>query len=82
MHDGQINLNITAPKSWRELSQDELRYTLFLLTRFQEPLTGKTYRFRPVPGGWQVKTKAQSDLSGDRDSPIFALTIRFYRWIR
>lgn len=70
MHDGQINLNITAPKSWRELSQDELRYTLFLLTRFQEPLTVKTYLFCRLAGieiikhtrtGWKCSVLCRVD---------------------
>lgn len=70
MHDGQIDLNITAPKTWRELSQDELRYTLFLLTRFQEPWTVKTYLFCRLSGidiikhtrtGWKCSLLCQVD---------------------
>lgn len=70
IHDGQIELNITAPKSWRELSQDELRYTLFLLTRFQEPFTIKTYLFCRLSGievikhtrtGWKCSVLCRVD---------------------
>lgn len=70
IHDGQIELNMTAPKSWRELSQDELRYTLFLLTRFQEPFTIKTYLFCRLSGievikhtrtGWKCSVLCRVD---------------------
>ena len=36
---------LTAPRSWRELTQPQLRYVFFLLGRFADPVVVKTYLF-------------------------------------
>lgn len=56
-------VNLHAPKSWAEMTQDQLRYVLTLLTTFEDSVTVKTYmlvRFngihverKDVFGGWQ-----------------------------
>lgn len=37
------SLNLTAPKDWKELTQEQLRYVLKLLATFQERTVVKTY---------------------------------------
>ena len=40
-----MNYNLSSPRSWRELSQPQLRYVFFLLGRFADPVVVKTYLF-------------------------------------
>ncbi len=77
IHDGVVNLALTAPKSWRELTQDELRYVLFLLTRFHEPHVVKTYLFCRLSGlevirhtrtGWKCSVLCHDTSQGDNTS--------------
>lgn len=58
--DGSVNL--TAPRSWRELTPAQLRYTLWLLATFDNHTVVKTYMFCRFTGihvvardrfGWQ-----------------------------
>lgn len=78
IHDGQINLTLTAPKSWRELTQPQLRYALFLLTRFHEPYIVKTYLFCRLAGldvikhtrtGWKCSVMCRDASQGDHARP-------------
>lgn len=39
--DGSVSL--TAPRSWADLTQEQLRYVLMLLASFREPVVVKTY---------------------------------------
>lgn len=39
------SLNLTAPKSWKDLTQEQLHYVLFLLSAFEDHTVIKTYMF-------------------------------------
>ena len=43
-------LTLHAPKSWKEMTQTQLRYVFFLLTTFSDPVTVKTYMFLRFTG--------------------------------
>lgn len=38
-----VTINLTAPTSWREMSQEQLRYVFDLMAIEQEPTAIKTY---------------------------------------
>ena len=55
-------IELTCPQSWRELTQEQLRYTFFLLSTFADKVMVKTYMFVRFTGinvikknrfGWQ-----------------------------
>ena len=61
-------LELHAPQSWKEMTQDQLRYVFFLLTTFPNMITVKTYMFlrftglkvvKKIPGG--VRCALMSD---------------------
>lgn len=54
-------LELSAPKSWSELTQDQLRYVFFLLSRFSE-LEVKTYMFLRFSGIQVVKKTSEGAL--------------------
>lgn len=39
----ESNISFKAPRSWKEMTQEQLRYTLFLLATFPERVAVKTY---------------------------------------
>lgn len=43
-------LTLHAPKSWKEMTQEQLRYVFFLLTTFTDPIVVKTYMFMRFTG--------------------------------
>ena len=43
-------LLLNAPRGWKELTQDQLRYVFFLLSTFTDPVTVKTYMFLRFTG--------------------------------
>jgi hypothetical protein len=38
------NIELTAPRSWGELTQEQLRYVFYLLATFADMAVVKTYR--------------------------------------
>lgn len=38
-------MELSCPTSWRELTQEQLHYVLFLLATFADPVVVKTYMF-------------------------------------
>lgn len=60
------SINLTAPKSWKDLTQEQLRYVFFLLATFESHTMVKTYMFVRFTGiniikkdryGWQCYFK-------------------------
>ena len=47
---GADGLKLSAPKSWKEMTQEQLRYVFFLLTTFPDPVVVKTYMFLRFTG--------------------------------
>ena len=43
-------LLLNAPRGWKELTQDQLRYVFFVLSTFTDPVTVKTYMFLRFTG--------------------------------
>ena len=73
-NDGKINLSLTVPDSWDKLTQSQLRYALFLLTRYSEPIVIKTCFLVRVAGldiikrtrtGWKCQVRCH-DVSGSK----------------
>ena len=40
-----INIELKAPQSWRELTQEQLRYVFYLMATFADMTVVKTYMF-------------------------------------
>ena len=79
------NIELSAPQSWRELTQEQLRYVFFLLATFADMTVVKTYMFVRFTGisilcknryGWKA---LRPWTIGWMLFKIFRLFIRCYR---
>ncbi len=48
-------MELSCPTSWRELTQEQLRYVLFLLATFADPVVVKTYMFIRFAGIYLIE---------------------------
>lgn len=73
-------INLSAPRSWRELTQPQLRYVFYLLATFADLTVVKTYMFVRFTGirvirsnrfGWQCAVKHD----GKRRAVVFYLHV-------
>lgn len=73
-------IELTCPKSWSELTQEQLRYTFFLLSTFADKVMVKTYMFVRFTGinvikknrfGWQCVYQPE----GEKRKRVFYLQL-------
>lgn len=75
---GKNNIDLKAPTSWKELTQEQLRYVFYLLSTFADLTVVKTYMFMRFTGidvicknrfGWKCAYKSE----GARKPRVFYL---------
>lgn len=66
----KINIELKAPQSWRELTQEQLRYVFYLMATFADMTVVKTYMFVRFTGisvieknryGWKCAYKPEGE---------------------
>ena len=65
-------MELSCPTSWRELTQEQLRYVLFLLATFADPVVVKTYMFIRFAGIYLIE-KNRWGWKCSKDGRVFYL---------